>query len=193
MDMGELKLALGAVKLPPDAGARIVRSCAAAAPERKPRMRMRRPAAMIAAAALCLCLAVAGAAAAGHFRDVKSWTGAVTGTVYEQADDEIAIRAAAGPEGIAVSVRFLSPGAFPYRELETIALRRYQILDSEGNVLLSGEGDQAAVRDGGAEIQLAPDGLAGGTYRLRIEGLTGGSKGDQPLPILGTWEAAFTF
>lgn len=191
MDLNELTTAMQNVKLPRMARERIVKNCRAALKNRVATPSYKRPLAALAALAVCLCLAGTAAAIAGHFQDVKNWVGTVIGTVYEQADDEIAVSAAAEDSVLTVMVRFTTPDLFPYRAIETIEIDSYQILDEDGGVLAEGADVSASVSAGEAVIRLPIEALKPGRCRLVINGFTGGAKAEQPLPIPGTWEAEF--
>ena len=90
------------IEMPDDMKNRIVSKCKVELEEQKMSKRKinkfaRRP--MVAAASLVLCLCLAGATVLastgklqGFFKDVKRWDGAVVGTTYEQATDEIAVK-----------------------------------------------------------------------------------------------------
>ena len=154
----------------------------------------RMPRALIAAAlVLCIGLPVGMAATnTGFFRDVTNWQGAITGTVYEQATNEIAVTVTTEADTLTVEADFRNPDTAPYRALETLALGKYQILNADGAVLTEGErSEPAAVADNGAALTVPFD-AAPGTYTLVIENFVGGSKADQPLPITGHWEITFS-
>ena len=140
-------------------------------------------------AALLLCGA---AAAGGRFKDVVRWDGAVTGTVYEQATEELRMEARMEQGELTVQVRFLAPDDMPYAELDTLRLGEYQVVDAAGEVVAQGEGcDPAVIADGMAELRLPLAELPGGSYRLQVSGFVGEKQADQPLPILGAWECGF--
>lgn len=197
-----LKQALEKIELSPDARARIVQNCAAGVqstdtPKRRARSgcRLRRPVAVAIALSLCLCLGVGAAAAmqTGFFRDVTNLFGAVVGTTYEQATDEIDVRAEVDAHALRVRAELLAPDVAPYREIETLAVGGYHIEDADGRTVAQGTVDEAQpLTDDAAEFTIPLDDLAGGGYTLFIDEFTGGAKADQPLPIHGTWRCDFT-
>lgn len=148
-----------------------------------------------AAAAVCLCLVMGVSAAGirGYYKNITNWTGAVTGGVYEQANEEIQVSASAAEREIMVTAVFVYPQNAPFREFESLRIGAYQLLDASGKVVLSGERtDLSPVADGNAEIAIpmeepAPDGC-----KLVITSFIGESKGDQPLSVNGTWECTLS-
>ena len=143
--------------------------------------------------ALCLCASVAAANHFGAFRDITSWTGAVTGTEYVQATNEIDVSATVEQGVLTVTAVFLSPDTAPYHEEESLRIGRYQIVNASGKVVADGEGDAfVEIVDGVAVMPLSLDGTNRGTYTLRIHSFVGSKKADQPLNISGDWECVFT-
>ncbi len=194
MDMEELKASVEGITLSEAARARIVRGCRAArtAAHRGSRTRRRRLAAVAVAAALCLGLAAA-AYGLGRFRDVTRWDGAVVGTEYVPAAEELDVCVLPAEGGIEVIAVMTSPEAFPWRGLESLGLGAYRLLDGAGETLAAGEGaDPAAIADGEAQVFLPVETLPAGDYTLVIDSFVGSAKGDQPLPLLGPWTCPFT-
>ena len=198
MDLSNLKQAAETIELSADARARIAENCRETLQKENFSMNTKRtrrmPRALIAAA-LVLCIGLpAGMAATntGFFRDITNWQGAITGTVYEQATNEIAVTVTAAADTLTIEADFRNPDTAPYRELETFALGAYEIRDAAGTVVAEGESSEpAAVADNGAALTVPFD-AAPGAYTLVIESFVGGSKADQPLPITGHWEIAFS-
>lgn len=145
--------------------------------------------------ALCLCFAAAAAAAghAGFFRDVTDWKGAVVGTQYEQASDEIEVAVIPAEKAITVCAAAVDPSSAPYLYLDTLGIADYTITDVSGNTVAEGkQTEMAELTDGKAEIAIPLDNIGNGDYKLVIKAFVGGSKADQPLPISGTWECDFS-
>lgn len=195
MDAYDLKNAVEAIRMPDGMTERLIEGCRTAAEEREATMKKtmnfgwKKAVALAAVAALLLCGA---AAAGGRFKDVVRWDGAVTGTVYEQATEELCVEARMEQGELTVQVRFLAPDDMPYAELDTLRLGEYQVVDAAGEVVAQGEGcDPAVIADGTAELRLPLAELPGGSYRLQVSGFVGEKKADQPLPILGAWECGF--
>ena len=193
----KLKQAVEAVELSADARTRIAARCRAAYLEeqhmKKNKITRRIPRALVAAA-LVLCIGLPAGMAATHsgfFRDVTNWQGAITGTVYEQATNEIAVAVHADTGALTVEAEFLQPDIAPYFTLETLALGAYEIRDAAGAVVAADESSAPADLSAGTAALTIPFDAAPGAYTLVIESFTGGSKADQPLPLTGRWEYDF--
>ncbi len=161
-----------------------------------PKRRLKAAATVAAfAVSLCLCLTVAGAMShLGFFQDVRDWTGAVVGTEYEQATDEIDVTVSADIRRHEITIRAVMahPDILPYRDLETLGIESYEIIDSSGDVVVEGgKTDFFELADGKSEITIPLDSDRG-EYRLVITAFVGAKKADIPLPIHGTWECAFS-
>ncbi len=150
--------------------------------------------ALAAAAVLCLCFTLGAAAAVreGYFKNIVSLFGAVTGTQYEQATEELGISAIYRDHTVLVDVTMLYPDKFPYREAEELGLDSYRILDGAGKVVLKGSPTELfEVTGNHAEAEIPLENLAPGVYRLEVTSLVFGAKADQPLCVSGGWECAF--
>lgn len=154
---------------------------------------------IVVAASLVLCLCITGVttmAASGHlqgfFRDITNWRGAVTGTAYEQATDELAVKITEVAEDITVSVTMVNPKVAPYIAIQELGVESYEILDASGKVAMKGEPTaMAKVVDGQATIIVPANELSAGIYKLVIRAFVGGAKAEQPLTMSGTWECEF--
>lgn len=153
---------------------------------------------VMAAAVLAACLCVTGVSAmaatgnlTGFFQDVKGLFGAVTGTTYEQATDEIEIRITEVSDILTVEM-VMDETKVPYRELETIEVGSYRIVSADGDVVAKGEQSTvASLVDGAASVSVALPDADAGAYKLIITELIGSKKADRPLPIHGEWECEF--
>lgn len=147
------------------------------------------PAAVAAVLALCLMLPVGAFAAgkAGIFRDVKRWDGAVVGTAYENATDEIDVSASVKDSRILVTVTLLKPEEAPYPYIEELSIGEYQILDTKGKVITEGAAQAVPLTNGQAVFSLP----TADAQSLRITEFTANAKAEQPLPIYGNWEWHF--
>ena len=201
MEFGGLKQSVEKIEMPEEMKQRIIRNCRLSAAHKTEEITMKKKlnfsvqkALSIAAViALCLCASAAAANHAGVFRDIMDWKGAVVGTEYVQASDEIGVSAAAEQGVLAITATFLDPDAFPYRAQETFGVGHYEIVDASGNVIAEGEGDSfAEVLDGQAVMAVSLDDLENGAYKLLISSFVGCKKADQPLRIGGSWECDFT-
>lgn len=151
-----------------------------------------------AAVAVCICLSGVTALAAtgvlqGFFADVFKWDGAVIGTEYKNATEEINVNAVAEENKIAVSLEMVNLGIPPYSEIETIRVSDAKIVDASGEVVFEKlETEAVSISDGKAQILIPISDLELGDYRLIITEFEGGKKADQPLPISGIWECNFS-
>ena len=156
-----------------------------------------KPAAVFAALAVCLSLSVTALAATGvlqgFFRDITNHSGAIVGTSYEQATDEIDMDVTVDGDELTVLATFVDPNKFPYRESQLLGIADYRIMDAEGNVVQEGATDKfTPVANGQASIVLELNELATGSYKLIVTAFVSEKKADQPLNISGTWECEFS-
>ena len=148
-----------------------------------------------AAVAVPLMLAIAGTGAyavskGGYFRDETNLFGTVTGSVYENANEEINVSLVYEPETITVKVVFSDPNAFPYREFETISLNEFSVIDqTDGSEVNCGEIVPAMINSGQAEIKIPVGKLKSGSYSVTVSSFLGEKKADQPLEVKGHWSA----
>ncbi len=142
----------------------------------------------------------------GFYQDaVRWWDGAVVGTEYKNAAQEIKIKASAAvfQEGklvLPVEITFLEMEQMPYRYLAggEAALGDYQILDASGTEVYAAHGRQEAagiLEDKKAVLMQPVDAdtlLKGEVYRLVVTSVYGIQKAEQPLKMQGYWECEFT-
>ncbi|MBE6122784.1 MAG: hypothetical protein E7190_08720 [Erysipelotrichaceae bacterium] len=196
METGMLKEEVMKIEIPEVMKERIAAQCTSRMQEGGKAGFRLRPASVSALFLICFALAgVSGLAYGklqGYFRDVKNPIGAVTGTAYEDADEEIMISAERKDGRIIAGITFADKEMFPYRELELIRITEYELQDEDGVVIPAEAGDAAVIKDGTACVTLRADIPAGGRYTLIITELEGLKKADQPLKIHGTWECSFS-
>lgn len=201
MEFEDLKQSMEKIEMSDEMRNRIIRNCRLWAVHETEKITMKnktnfnfKKVGLIAAAvALCLCISVAAVNHFGQFKDIKNWNGAVTGTEYVQATNEIQVSAAADQDGLIITSKLLTPDIVPYRELDDLGIGGYKIVDVSGNVIIEGEGeDFAPIIDGQAVMAVSLDGVNNGDYRLLVSAFIGYKKADQPLKISGEWECAFT-
>ena len=203
MDYKKLKSAAEAITMPEEAKHRIVRNCKnQITNERKETVMktnkhntfVRKPAAVFAAAALCLSLSVTALAAGvskGFFRDITNWQGAVVGTSYEQATDEIDVNVTVNGSELTVLATFSVPQEFPYRDAEKLGIAAYRIVDAAGKTVQEGSAESAETVNGQTAVSIGLDGIDRGSYKLIVTAFVSEKKADQPLNINGNWECAF--
>ena len=158
----------------------------------------RKPVVIAASLVLCFCLAGVSVLAAtgqlqGFFKDETDWKGAVVGTTYENAANEIDMTAAYDQGGIALTVSFLNDDQPPYSEIETVETGSYTVADLSGNIIYEGTSSDASfIENGNAVISIPLENIQPGTYELTVYSFVGCKKADAPLPINGTWKCEFT-
>lgn len=133
----------------------------------------------------------------GFFSDVIRMDGAVVGTEYHNATEEVTFsqlptRGGDGSE-IGLQVAFLYPEEAPYAYIEELSMHDVTITDAAGSEVWSlDETDPMPIRDGAAHFILSAGLTSGETYTLHCTMLQGHAKAEQPLPMSGTWELTFT-
>ena len=205
MDYEKLKSAAETITMPEEAKRRIVRNCKTQISNQRKEIVMktnknntfiRKPAAVFVAVALCLSLSVTALAATGvlqgFFKDITNWQGAVVGTSYEQATDEIGVNVTVNGDELTVLATFADPQMFPYREAEKLGIAAYQIVEANGKVVKEGAADSTEVVNGQASVNIQLDDIDSGSYKLIVTAFVSEKKADQPLNINGNWECAFT-
>lgn len=168
--------------------------------------------AVAAAILLCImsvytCIPSIASSIEGFYKDiVRWWDGAVVGTEYENATQEIQIQATPavvedGKLVIPLTVTFPEMGnKEPYIYLigGSVALGDYQIIDTSGTEIYSARGQQETVGElkDGKTAFMQPAGIEtlskGTKYMLIIESIYGLQKAEQPLEMKGHWECEFT-
>ena len=151
------------------------------------------------AASLVLALTVTGVTALastgkleGFFKDITDWRGAVTGTTYEQATDEITVNVIAEAGVLKVEAVFVEAEKAPYSEVEQLTIGKYRMIDANGNTVAQGDaGEAVPVQDGQTALMLDVEELPAGQYTLQLQSFIGSKKADQPLSINGNWECEF--
>ena len=205
MDYKILKTAADTITMPDDAKRRIVSRCKSQISQERKEIAMktsrnhtfiRKPAAALAVVAICLSLAVTAVAASGtlkgFFRDITDYRGAVVGTAYQQATDEINVDAAVNGNELTILAVFADPKMAPYREAEKLGIAAYEILDASENTVMEGTVESTKVANGQAALSISLEGLEHGSYKLVVTAFVSEKKADQPLTISGHWECAFT-
>ncbi len=202
MERNLLKEEIQDIKMPCAMQKRILENCRNAGLEEKESVFMKnrkwvRIATVAAAVTLCLGLGGITVMAAsgeldGFFADVTRWDGAVVGTTYEQATEEIEVSASVNGDSLIVEAVFLQADKAPYVEIESFGIQAYQIKDETGNVILEGNlSETTDITDDKISMTLPIDELLGGSYTLIITEFVGAKKADQDLPMKGYWECEF--
>ena len=153
------------------------------------------------AAALVLCVCVTGVTAMastgklqGFFKDITRWDGAVVGTAYEQATEEIAVSIEEVSDELNILVIIEEPEKPPYLYSELFGIASYRIEDMSGNVIISENSfGERTTFDSQMSFKIPLSGISNGKYKLVIEQFVSEKKADQPLGIRGNWECEFEY
>ena len=154
---------------------------------------------MTAALVLGICITGVTALAAtgkleGFFKDIKNWNGAIVGTSYEQATEEIAVSIEEAGEELSVLVTIINPENPPYSESELFGIGSYRIEDMSGNAIIKESSNEERVMfDNQMSFKIPLVQISSGKYKLVIEQFISEKKADQPLVISGFWECEFEY
>lgn len=199
----ELKEKVKEIEMPDEMRVRIIKNCYLKMEEQtmrehKKNTLFRKPMVAVASLALCICVTGISAMAAsgklqGFFKDITNWNGAVVGTSYEQATEEVEVKVTENTDGLAVEVTLLTPDKAPYMTFEQMGIQAAKVVDVDGKVIMKDViSEPAEVQDGKVSIQISLENVSAGNYTLQISELVGSSKADQPLVLGGEWECGFT-
>lgn len=205
MEFENLKSAAKEITMPEEMKRRIAHNCKKqivntmeehTMNNRKNNSFFRKPAAVFAALAVCLSLSLTALAATGvlqgFFRDITNYSGAIVGTCYEQATDEIKMDVTVNGDELTVMVSFANPQMAPYVYAEQLGIAQYRIVDVNGKEVKEGSAGSAEVVNGQASVNIELDGISNGSYKLIVTAFVSEKKADQPLNINGNWECEFT-
>ena len=201
--MEKLSKKVKEIEMPEDMRKRILRNCYHEMEESSMKKKgihkiFGRPMAAVVTLALCICLTGVTTLATsgrlqGFFKDITRWDGAVVGTSYEQATDELAVSAAVEGDNLIVVAEVVAAKAAPYIYIETFGIKKYEIADGDGKIIMKGEETAPAeLVDGRAELSIPIQDLSAGNYKLLVYEFVGCKKADQPLVISGTWNCDFS-
>lgn len=194
--------AVKSIRMPYDMKRRIEKSCFNQMEEismnKNKTAFFKRPVVAIATIILCITLASATVFASsgklqGYFRDIKNLSGAITGTAYEQATDEIEVNIASVSDNLTLEITLLNIDKPPYNCSEAFGINSYSIVDSMNKTIIKKQSTiQADIVDGKVLIDIPVSDLKDGTYTLIIDEFISSKKADQPLILSGNWEINFT-
>lgn len=188
------------IVMPEDMKIRIAENCKKQISQQRKETTMKnnklfkKPAAVFATLAICLSLSVSAMAASGllkgFFQDVKRPDGAVIGTTYEQATDEIALKVNIDGDTLAVIAAFTDKAPFIAAEM---GIGNYQIVDGNGKVVKDGSyTEHTKIIDGQAEIRIDISDIDNGSYKLIVTSFVAYNKADPPMAVNGDWACNFT-
>ena len=188
------------IVMPEDMKIRIAENCKKQISQQRKETTMKnnklfkKPAAVFATLAICLSLSVSAMAASGllkgFFQDVKRPDGAVIGTTYEQATDEIALKVNIDGDTLAVIAAFTDKAPFIAAEM---GIGNYQIVDGNGKVVKDGSyTEHTKIINGQAEIRIDISDIDNGSYKLIVTSFVAYNKADPPMAVNGDWACNFT-
>ena len=198
METKKLKEKLNEIEMPREMQERIMENCYMKMEEKKmSKVNKRTP--MAAAASFVVCLVLTGVTAlaatgklGGFFKDIVRWDGAVTGTTYDQATDEVELRITEVADALTIEMTLLQPNAAPYSAFDVVGIGEYKVMDTNGKTVLKGEAtDSAEIAEGKVTVQIPLEHISGGKYKLVVTEMIGSKKADQPLVMSGNWECDF--
>ena len=174
----------------------------------KPKLTMKRTLALVAVLALCIITVTMTPLAnsiKGFFSDIIRFDGAVTGTKYENATNDIKVdvlevTSENGNIVIPLDLTFENPTEAPFPYIQEVAISEYKILDSNNKEITktkvsAEDGDKGTVSDGKVLVNLSLNDLkfkSGEEYTIVIDKMYGLSKADAPLHITGSWKCTFS-
>ena len=173
----------------------------------KPKITMKRTLALVAVLALCIITVTMTPLAnsiKGFFSDIVRFDGAITGTKYENAINDIKVdvlesTSENGNVIIPLDLTFENPTEAPFPYIQEVAVSEYKILDSNNKEIIKTKvsaegGDKGTVSNGKVLVNLSLNDAklkSGEQYTIVIEKMYGLSKADAPLHITGTWKCNF--
>ena len=134
------------------------------------------------------------------FKDVKRWDGAVIGTEYINATNDIKFCVSEiKDENITLDISFEELNKAPFAFIQEIAVVEYKILDASNNEILNINSTlenaiKGNVENGKVVINLPIKEInldERGEYKILINNIYGLAKVEQPLKISGMWECEF--
>ena len=162
---------------------------------------------IVAVLALCLvtvCMTPLASSIKGFFSNIIRFDGAITGTQYESATNDIKVdilelTSENGNIIIPLDLTFENPTEAPFPYIQEVAVSEYKILDSNNKEIIktklaAEDGDKGTVSDGKVLVNLSLNDItlkSGEEYTIVIEKMYGLSKADAPLHITGTWKCNF--
>lgn len=161
---------------------------------------LKRVSTVAAVVTVCAITVVSAGAIKGMFKDVKRWDGAVIGTEYVNATNDIEMSInATKDECISLDISFENPNEAPFAFIQEVAITDYKILDNNDKEVLEvnstfENGIKGNVENGRILLELPTNDKLNSNqnYKLVVNTIYGLAKADQPLKITGTWECEFS-
>ena len=156
----------------------------------------KRTGAVAAMVAVCLVTVVNATPIKGFFKDIMRFDGAVVGTEYANATNEIKITALKidNENVLPLEIEFVDNNVFPFKSIEQLSVVKYKVVDKNSNEVCYEENLVENVENGKVIINLPLNKsnlIDGETYFLEIDNLKGLKKADAPLEITGNWNIQF--
>ena len=161
---------------------------------------LKRASTVAAVVTICAVTVVSAGAIKGMFKDVKRWDGAVVGTEYVNATNDIEMNISeTKDEYISLDINFENPNKAPFAFIQEVAITDYKVLDNNDKEVLEvnstvENGIKGNVENGRILVKLPTNDklTLNQDYRIVINTVYGLAKAEQPLKITGTWECEFT-
>lgn len=158
---------------------------------------LKRASTIAAVVTICAVTVVSAGAIKGMFKDVKRWDGAVIGTEYINATNDIKMNVTEmNDEAVTLNITFENPSEAPFAFIQEFAVTEYKILDMNNKEVLEVNSTiensvKGKVEDGKILVNLPTKDVKvniNESYLLVIDTIYGLSKADQPLKITGNWK-----
>lgn len=161
---------------------------------------LKRVSTVAAVVTVCAITVVSAGAIKGMFKDVKRWDGAVIGTEYVNATNDIEMSInATKDEYISLDINFENQNEAPFAFIQEVAITDYKILDNNDKEVLEvnstvENGIKGNVENGRILLELPTNDKLNSNqnYKLVVNTIYGLAKAEQPLKITGTWECEFS-
>ena len=161
---------------------------------------LKRVSTVAAVVTVCAITVVSAGAIKGMFKDVKRWDGAVIGTEYVNATNDIEMNISETKDDyISLDINFENPNEAPFAFIQEVAITDYKILDNNDKEVLEvnstfENGIKGNVENGRILLELPTNDKLNSNqnYKLVVNTIYGLAKADQPLKITGTWECEFS-
>ena len=173
----------------------------------KPKTTTKRTLAIAAVLALCLvtvCMTPLANSIRGFFSDIIRFDGAITGTQYENATNDIKVdvldvTSENGNVIIPLELSFENPTEVPFPYIQEVAVSEYKIVDSNNKDIIktkvsAEDGEKGTINNGKVLVNLSLNDAklkSGEEYTIVIDKMYGLAKADAPLHITGTWRCNF--
>lgn len=149
---------------------------------------------------ICAITVVSAGSLKGYFKDVKNFSGAITGTEYLNATNDINVNVVdVNNEFVTLNVNFTNPAEAPFRFIEELVVTEYKILDKENKEILNINSTventtSTSITENDILVKIPLNNASlnvDNTYTLEISEMYGVKKADQPLKITGDWKCEF--